>query len=144
MQLLRLCALVSALAVVACGGTPDPVAEWTSTGWQTLPLQLSGVEGMRDGARTRATFTFTGEGGAQLDLHLAVVVDPQPALDEGSWAWSGPTGIGEGTVRPESLRFAGGQGEGPSLGGRFILTDGDQDRFRVELAPTPLQGPFRP
>jgi len=44
-------------------------------------------------------------------------------------------------VQAEDLRFAGGQNEGPSLGGRFRLTAGGVPRFRVVMPLRPVRAP---
>jgi len=95
------------------------------------------MEGRRDGARTRAIATFTLESGEHIRVEFELVYNPTPALGEARWSVDGQN-ASEGTVRSESVRFLGGQGEGPSLGGRFLLEEDGNPRFRVVLPVRPV------
>jgi hypothetical protein len=46
---------------------------------------------------------------------------------------------GEGDVREESLKFLGGQGATPSVGGRFRLETNGETRWRVVMPTQPLK-----
>jgi hypothetical protein len=50
---------------------------------------------------------------------------------------------GEGTVHEESLKFLGGQGATPSVGGRFRLDEEGSARMRVTMPVQPLARPAR-
>jgi hypothetical protein len=95
------------------------------------------MEGKRDGAITRAVATFTLEGGDRVRVQFDVVYNPTPALGDGRWDVDGEN-ASAGSLRAESVRFLGGQGEGPSLGGRFLLEEEGAPRFRVVLPLRPL------
>jgi hypothetical protein len=129
--------------LAGCARSHAQVEEATQTGWRKVALELTSFQGTRDGYRTQATVLFEGPGGGKLDLRLTVTVDPQPALEGGTWTWNSPTGPLQGAVVPESLRFAGGQGEGASLGGRFLLQQDGRTRLRVVLPAQSLRTGYR-
>lgn len=139
--------MVFVVGVLGCGGNAGSgdfvVEELLESGASALPLEFVDVEGQRDGARTRATFHF---GGASTELHVELVLtyDPQPVLGEGNWRYRGPTGTAEGTVRAESVRFVGGQGEGVSVGGVYVLEEAGHSRFRVRLPLTAIAQGWSP
>jgi hypothetical protein len=129
---------VGLLLVGACAGRDEPRVEaWENGTYRPRALTAYAVSGRRDGATTNASATFTLDGGSHLRLDLAVTYDPTPALASGHWTCDGPGG-GSGDVRAESIRFMGGQGQGPSLGGRFLLGENGAPRFRVVLPLRPL------
>jgi hypothetical protein len=45
-------------------------------------------------------------------------------------------------VRAESIKFLGGQGAMPSVGGRFVLESFDTPRMRVVLPAREIARPF--
>lgn len=96
------------------------------------------MDGSRDGATTTATARLALAGGEALTLELELSYDPQPVLAGGRWA----LGDQAGTVTAERVRFVGGQGEGPSVGGDYVLVDErNLPRFRVQLPLTPVARP---
>jgi hypothetical protein len=88
---------------------------------------------------TNAAAVLTLEDGRRLHVELQIVYNPTPALGSGRWRLDGPEG-GTGDVRAESIKFLGGQGESPSLGGRFRLNENGNPRFRVTLPARPVGG----
>ena len=125
--------LLLGFLLFGCGGSDRAVVEeLLDSGPAPLPLELDSVTGGRDGALTRAEFVFGGEG-SELRLELKVHYDPRPVLSDGSWSYRGPTGTAEGRVEAESVRFVGGQGEGASVGGVYLLQEDGDSRFRVHL-----------
>lgn len=132
---------VFCLMVAGCGEEQAEVFELLDSGPQPLPVTELRAEGQRDGAATRAQLEFLGPGSLQLVLHLDIGYDPQPVLNGGSWTYQGPTGEGAGTVVAEAVTFSGGQGEGASVGGVYVLEDGNGPRFRVDLPLTAIQTP---
>jgi hypothetical protein len=71
---------------------------------------------------------------------LEVSYDPRPVLSAGHWSYDG-TSSGDGTVVERSMKFFGGQAEGPSLGGRFRLDQDNRPRFRIRLPLRPVSQP---
>jgi hypothetical protein len=127
------------LALLAgCSGNAEPRLEvWEDGAYQPRAVSAYEIDGERDGAATRAVALLTLAGGERLRLELVVVYDPSPALGSGEWSING-TGGGGGTARAESIKFLGGQGEGPSLGGRFLLDENGGPRYRVTLPLRPV------
>ena len=139
---LRLTTKFHFLALLAllggCSDEAEPRLEvWEDGIYQPRTLSAYEITGKRDGATTRAVATLTLESGDRLQLELVMVYDPTPALRSGHWSLDG-TQAGAGEVRAESVRFLGGQGEGPSLGGRFRLDENGRTRFRVVLPLRPV------
>ena len=95
------------------------------------------VNGIRDGATTKVSIKFVLENGERVQLELEVVYNPRPILRSGYWRLDGKK-FGSGNVQAKSLRFLGGQGDVPSLGGRFELEEDSQSRFRVLLPLRPI------
>ena len=129
-----------ALLISACGTNANPTVERaTANGYESLTVESWSIGGQRDGARTRALVDLTLGDGREMRLELVLAYDPAPVLAEGSWA-SGGSG---GTVLAESVRFVGGQGDGPSVGGLYLMVEDGEPRFRVNLplsrivTPTP-------
>jgi len=142
---LRLATNLHFLALLAllggCSNNAGPRLEvWEDGAYQPRALSSYEITGKRDGATTRAVAVLTLESGERLRLELVVVYDPTPALGSGHWSLDG-TQKRAGEVRAESLRFLGGQGEGPSLGGRFRLDENGRPRFRVVLPLRPVGQP---
>lgn len=124
-----------------CSDKAEPRLEvWEDGIYQPRALRAYEITGKRDGATTRAVAILTLESGERLQMELVVVYNPTPALDSGHWSLDG-TQTGAGEVRAESVRFLGGQGEGPSLGGRFRLYENGSPRFRVVLPLRPIAQP---
>ena len=98
------------------------------------------VNGMRDGATTQVSIEFVLENGERVQLDLEVVYNPTPILRSGYWRLDGKQS-GSGNVQAKSLRFLGGQGEAPSLGGRFELEEDSRPRFRVVVPLRPVNKP---
>lgn len=133
-------ALLVFLALLGgCSGNAEPqVEEWLDGAFQARSVSSYHITGKRSGATTRAVATFVLEGGDRLQLELVVGYNPTPALDSGLWRLDG-TRSAVGQVRAESLKFTGGQGGGPSLGGRFRLEEEGLLSFRVVLPVRPIK-----
>ena len=124
-----------------CTGRNEPRLEvWEDGVYQPRAVSAYEITGKRDGATTRAVAVLTLESGERLRLELEVVYDPTPALGSGHWTIEG-TQTGGGEMKAESVRFLGGQAEGPSLGGRFRLDENGSPRFRVVLPLRPVSQP---
>ena len=136
----RFVAITLLLALAACGeGEGARVEELLDSGAAVLPVELTAVDGLRDGDLTRARLDFRGGTATHLRLDLGVAYDPQPVLRDGSWRYEGPTGRAQGTVEAEHVRFIGGQGDGAQIGGVFLLVEAGRRRFRVRLPLTEVQ-----
>lgn len=105
--------------------TVPELDEWVEGIFQPRMVREYRVSGKRDGATTRVSITYVLASGERVQLELEVVYNPIPVLRSGYWSIDG---IKSGAVEAESLTFLGGQGEGPSLGGRFLL----KNRFSTE------------
>ena len=98
------------------------------------------VSGKRDGATTQVFIIFQLENNERLQLELEITYNPVPVLQSGYWKINGKESS-SGSVQAKSLKFLGGQGEGPSLGGQFQLEDNSQPRFRVFIPLRPINKP---
>ncbi len=120
-----------------CSGNEPRLEVWEDGIYKPRAVSAYEITGKRDGGTTRVVAILTLESGERLQLELEVVYNPTPALGSGHWSLDG-TQAGGGEVRAESVRFLGGQGEGPSLGGRFRLDENGSPRFRVVLPLRPV------
>ncbi len=132
--------LIALLILTAgCSGRNEPRLEaWKDGAFQPRALSAYEISGKRDGSVTRAIALFTLESGALLTLELEIVYNPTPSIGSGRWSIDGDH-AGSGEARAESLKFLGGQGEGPSLGGRFRLEENGTPRFRVVMPLRPVE-----
>jgi hypothetical protein len=78
--------------------------------------------------------------GDHIRVDLEVSYNPTPELASGHWQREGHLN-GEGPVHAESLKFLGGQGAAPSVGGRFRLDQEGSPRMRVTMPMQPLERP---
>ncbi len=133
--------LALALLLVACSGSDQPAVEVrTLDAWTPLAVSDYSIEGKRDGQITRAVATFGLASGTHLIAEFEVSYNPQPVLSAGRWRYDGEP-PGQGRLVERSMKFFGGQGEGPSLGGHFRLDQEDEARFRIFLPLQPVSQP---
>jgi len=118
-----------------CAVDSEPrLDRWTDGTYRAVVLTGHEIKGQRDGATTEATVELTTDDGTRIEVQLEIHYDPTPSLRAGSWSSNGETGQ---PARAESLEFVGGQGEGPSVGGIFLLQRADgSPGYRLRL---PLQ-----
>ncbi|HKW15573.1 MAG TPA: hypothetical protein VJS69_13890 [Candidatus Krumholzibacteria bacterium] len=138
----RHCLAAAALVVLGgCSGSSKPSVELMENGVYR-PEKVSGysIAGARDGATTHATGTFTMADGDTIRVGLEVTYNPTPELARGHWQRRGRMS-GEGPVHAESLKFLGGQGATPSVGGRFRLDQEGSPLMRVTMPTQPLERP---
>lgn len=128
-----------ALAVAGCAAGDEARVERYDNGLYH-PETVTGYQlsGGRDGASTHATGVFTLQNGDRLNVELRVSYNPTPVLAGGHWRCEGSI-TEEGEVREESLKFLGGQGATPSVGGRFRLETNGTPRWRVVMPTQPLK-----
>lgn len=137
---MRIAPLLLFLVLFAsCGGEQGPtVLRLVGTSPGLSEVSSWTMVGKRDGARTRATANLVLASGQEIRVELLLAYDPQPVLAGGSWS----SGSESGTVTAESVRFVGGQGEGPSVGGNYVLADDrNLPRYRIQLPLTPIATP---
>ena len=103
---------------------------------------IQSVRGVRDGDHLAAQVVISDSSSIlTLDLHFAI--GSPTTLQSGTWRWSRPGGLLNGTVSARSVTFLGGQDGPPSIGGTFDLT-GAGGMYRVTLPLTVLPRSFRP
>lgn len=132
-------AVVLALFAACSRGGPrvEAYVDGSYSAVEVVDYQLAGK---RDGSTTRATAMLKLGDGVRLIVELDVVYNPTPSLGEGRWRLEGPAPA-SGVVQAESVKFLGGQGQQPSVGGRFRLEADGVPRFRVVLPPRPIEQP---
>ena len=124
-----------------CTNNDEPLLDELVNGiYKSRTVTNYQVNGMRDGATTQVSIEFVLENGERVQLDLEVVYNPTPILRSGYWRLYGKQS-GSGNVQAKSLRFLGGQGEAPSLGGRFELEEDSRPRFRVVVPLRPVNKP---
>lgn len=134
----RLSALAALLALAGCGPSEPALLAKAEKGWAPTAFHFDRAEGQRDGARTKASYFFAGPDSAWLELRVTVEVEPEPTLTFGRWYLEEPGREKTGSARTTKLRFLGGQGGPPSIGGDFLLREGSEERYRLVLPPTPI------
>jgi hypothetical protein len=126
------------LVAVACMGSDRPRVEVMENGvYVQKSVRAYQISGARDGAITHANAMLTLDDGDRVRIDLAVQYNPTPELASGHWRREGKV-VEEGDVHAQSLKFLGGQGGTPSVGGRFRLETFGNPRMRVVLPARPL------
>ncbi len=133
--------LTALLLVVACQGGGARLEVHTQAGWEERPVVEVVASGRRDGYRTEATFRVVRPDARPIMITLTLAVDPTAHLVAGRWE---EPGLGGGKVTPLHLDFLGGQGEGVSIGGRYLLEADGGPRYRVTLPTTLLREGWNP
>ena len=104
---------------------------------------IQSVHGVRDGDHLAAQVLISDSSSIlTLDLHFAI--GSPTTLESGTWRWSRPAGLLNGTVSARSVTFLGGQDGPPSVGGTFDLNGAGGAAYRVNLPLTVLPRSFRP
>jgi len=133
--------LFMAVALLGCHRGGARLEVHTQAGWQEKPVVEVVASGRRDGYRTEATFQVVRPDDRPITITLTIAVDPTAHLAAGQWQ---EPGRGGGTVTPLHLDFLGGQGEGVSVGGRYLLEGDGGPRYRVTLPTTLLREGWGP
>lgn len=129
------------LLLGGCANNNEPkLDELVNDLYQARTVSNYQVSGNRDGATTQVFVIFQLENNERLQIELEITYNPVPVLRSGSWRIDGKESS-SGNVKAESLKFLGGQGEGPSIGGRFQLVDNFQPRFRAFIPLRPINKP---
>ncbi|HXS09490.1 MAG TPA: hypothetical protein VN852_05865 [Candidatus Krumholzibacteria bacterium] len=127
--------------LAACSGPGSPRVETMENGvYIRKNVRTYHISGARDGAATHATALITLDEGDTVQIDMNVTYNPTPALTTAHWMRKGKSAE-EGDVHAESLKFLGGQGGTPSVGGRFRLDSSGNPRMRVTLPARPLERP---
>jgi hypothetical protein len=126
-----------------CGRPPKPPLEDLS-GHNRFPyFHIQSVRGVRDGDRLSVQVLVSDTSSVMaVDLHFAV--GSPTTLQSGTWRWSLPETLVEGTVTARSVTFLGGQDGPPSIGGTFDLIAPLHPTYRLTLPLTVLPRSFRP
>jgi hypothetical protein len=127
----------------ACEGSKPHVDLMQNGVYNSEKVSSYSISGARDGATTHALGVFTMENGDHIRVELTVAYNPTPELESGHWMREGKIS-GEGPVHAESVKFLGGQGGTPSVGGRFTLEQEGNPRMRVTMPAEPLAAPTSP
>src|SRR5262249_31139100 len=130
-----------AMFAAGCSGSNRPQVELMENGvYRPEKVRSYSISGARDGATTHATGTFLMADGDHIQIELDVSYNPTPELASGRWQRDGHV-RGAGPVQAESLKFLGGQGAPPSVGGRFRLDQEGSPLMRVTMPAQPLERP---
>lgn len=131
-------ALLVPAVMTGCFGSGSPRVEIMENGvYMRHAVQSYTITGARNGATTHATALITLHDGDRITIDLDVAYNPAPELAAGEWKREGKVAEA-GQVHAESLKFLGGQGSTPSVGGRFRLETNGNPRLRVLLPAQPL------
>jgi hypothetical protein len=137
--------LLSLLVVIAGCANADYRFERIDGGQpNALPFKFDGIRGLRDGASVNAEARFT-DGADFITMNIALHLVPPPEFRSGIYEATIGGKTTHGRVECTSLTYLGGQADQPSVGGVFILKDG-QNRpvYRVRIPATPMARRFGP
>ena len=119
-RFLLLLILIVALSA-NCTGPTEARVEKIQGGTRTiLPDRMQSLTGMRDGDVLKARLAFASDG-SELVMDMLFRIGVPTRLEAGRYQWQRKEGTIEGPVGAESVTFLGGQSDGPSLGGAFVL-----------------------
>ena len=134
--------LILCLMMVGCTHRDRRPLEDLSGHEDLSRFTIQSVRGVRDGDRLAAKVLISDSSSIlTLDLHFAI--GSPTTLASGTWQWSRPGRLLNGTVSARSVTFLGGQDGPPSIGGTFDLS-GAGAGYRVNLPLTVLPRSFRP
>jgi hypothetical protein len=134
--------LVFCLLLAGCGRSERRPLEDLSGHEDLSGFKIQSIRGVRDGDRLAAQAVVSDSSSIlTLDLHFAI--GSPTTLESGTWRWSRPGGLLNGTVSARSVTFLGGQDGPPSIGGTFDLAGADNSKYRVNLPLTVLPRQFR-
>ena len=124
-----------------CANNNEPkLDEFVNDFYQPRTITNYQVSGKRDGATTQVFIIYHLENDERLQLELEITYNPVPVLRSGYWKIDGKES-NSGNVLAKSLKFLGGQGDWPSVGGRFQLDDNFQPRFQAFIPLRPINKP---
>jgi hypothetical protein len=130
------------LLLAGCGRSERRPLEDLSGHEDLSGFKIQSIRGVRDGDRLAAQAVVSDSSSIlTLDLHFAI--GSPTTLESGTWRWSRPGGLLNGTVSARSVTFLGGQDGPPSIGGTFDLAGADDSKYRVNLPLTVLPRQFR-
>src|SRR5579863_3223082 len=136
-RMLRRSVPVLCLLLAACARSERPPLQDLSGHEDLSGFTIQSVRGVRDGDRLAAQVLISDSSSIlMLDLHFAI--GSPTTLQSGTWNWSRPGRMPNGTVSARSVTFLGGQDGPPSVGGTFDLSDGIGSMYRVTLPLTVL------
>jgi hypothetical protein len=105
-----------------------------------LPLKLTGLYGVRDGATVSVEARFA-DGDDVSDMRFVVFLRPPAEFQSGEFRSSIGGRAVSGSVECPSLTFQGNQTALPTVGGLFVLKDeNSRPTYRVRIPPTMLTG----
>jgi hypothetical protein len=137
------CILILWLMLVGCARSERRPLQDPSGHEDLSGFTIQSVRGVRDGDRLAAQVLISDSSSIlTLDLHFAI--GSPTTLESGTWKWSRPGGLLNGTVSARSVTFLGGQDDPPSIGGTFDLTGPGGYAYRVTIPLTVLPRSFRP
>jgi hypothetical protein len=134
------CLLAIFLFAGGCAGADYSIERVEQDRSTLLPLKFESMYGVRDGETVTAESRFTDAQGASIHLSMSLRLGPPPQFTSGRFEAEIDGRTSTGNVECPSLTFLGGQNSLPSIGGVFLLKNGqDQTIYRVTLPPTPLK-----
>jgi hypothetical protein len=135
--------VIFSLLIAACARSDRHPLQDLSGHEDLSRFTVQSVHGVRDGDRLAAQVVISDSSSiVTLDLHFAI--GSPTTLESGTWRWSRPSGLLNGTVVAPAVSFLGGQDDGPSIGGTFNLVNGSAAAYRVTVPLTVLPRSFRP
>ena len=126
------------LLLVACGADRPLVERFDQGAWQPAPFEVASMGGQRAAASVIFVLRLDGAAGRRLFVEGTVEIDPQARLVAGRWVEGDGATTRSGVISSSVVDFFGGQGDRPSLGGQFTLSEGQTPVYRINLPATQL------
>ena len=124
--------------LVACAADRPLVERFAQGDWQPTPFRVASMGGQRGGEKVSFVLRLEGPEGRRLTIEGTVEIDPQATLVDGRWVEDGGPRALSGVLSSAAIDFFGGQGDRPSLGGQFTLSDDGAPVYRINLPTTRL------
>ena len=108
---------------------------------QRLDIINYEVSGVRDGDRTKVSINYSLINNKEFNLILNVIYNPVPIFNSGTWSIKGDYST-SGVLQKKEMKFLGGQGDSPSLGGIFLLNVGSKTIYKAIVPLRPINKAF--
>jgi hypothetical protein len=127
--------------LAACGSSGPKLQRFdqdTSAWVDQTPLSVDSLSIDRAGDEVHSSVVLTGNE-TQIALSMELYLEPPARFVRGSHESTIEGTEFAGPLTSESVEFFGGQNEGASVGGTFVLARPDGTRYRVRFPATPAR-----
>ena len=127
------------LALVQSCVADRPLVERFERGdWQPDSFRIASLGGQFAAPRVAFVLRLEGQAGRRLTVEGTFEIDPQASLVGGRWVEDGGSSVRSGVLSSATIDYFGGQGDRPSIGGQFTLSNEQAPVYRINLPQTRL------